>query len=106
MAPDRNWYGLPAGLHLARGRLGRERRDWDTAEASFERAVAINREYGLPWDEGKALAEWGAMSLARGAPGDRERARERLGSALTLFERVGAARDTETVRAALEPLRA
>jgi class 3 adenylate cyclase/tetratricopeptide (TPR) repeat protein len=101
MVPDRTWCGLPAGMHLARGRLARERHDWDTAEASFERAVAINREYGLPWDEATVLAEWGRLSLVRGA---REHARERFGAALTLFERIGSARDAAEVRVALEPL--
>lgn len=86
--------------------LARERRDWAAADAGFERAVAINGEHQLPWDEGKALYEWGRMLTGRDRAGGRDRARERLVAALALFERVRAARDVETVRAALEPLRA
>jgi tetratricopeptide (TPR) repeat protein len=98
LRPAGSWYGLPAGIHLARGMLARERREWVAAEAAFERAVEVNREHDLPWDEAKALSEWGRMLVARAAPGDRARARERSGAALDLFERVGARRHAEEVR--------
>jgi class 3 adenylate cyclase/tetratricopeptide (TPR) repeat protein len=106
MASDRNWYGLPGGVDLARALVAASERKWKEAEQEFENAVAINRRYELPFDEAKALATWGRMSLLRAASGDRERARERLGAALETFQRVGAVREVEKVRAALEPLRA
>jgi tetratricopeptide (TPR) repeat protein len=105
MASDRNWYGLPGGLHLARALLAAGERKWNEAEREFETAVAINRRYELPFDEAKALATWGRMSLSRAASGDRERARERLGAALEIFQRISAVREVEKVLAALEPLR-
>jgi hypothetical protein len=37
---------------------------------------------------------------------NRERARERLGAALDTFQRIGAVREIETIRTALERLRA
>jgi class 3 adenylate cyclase len=99
LAPDRNWYGLPAGVHLAKGMLAREQRDWDEAGASFERAVVTNRDYGLLWDEAKADLEWARMLRVRGRITDSEAARERLARAQEIFERIGARRDVERVAA-------
>jgi tetratricopeptide (TPR) repeat protein len=97
LAPERNWYGLPAGLHLARGLVAREKRDWDAANASFDRAVTLNREYALPWDEAKAQREWAGMLRMRGRPGDDAAAREHIDSARRLFERAGAAGDLKAL---------
>ncbi len=99
LKPDQNWYGLPAPIHLAKGMLSGARKKWDEAAQSFEKAIAINRQYQLPWDEAKALYEWGLMHLARGRAGDREKVRERLGSALEIFQRVGAKKDVEKISA-------
>jgi hypothetical protein len=87
-------------MHLARGMLAREQRDWDEAAASFERAAATDREHGLPWDEAKAELEWARMLRMRDGSGDRDRARERLARAREIFERIGARRDVERVAAA------
>jgi len=97
MKPDQNWYGLPAPMYLARGMLATARKDWDTATESFDKAIQINRQYQLPWDEAKTLYERGLMYLAHGRKGDREKAHENLDEALAIFQRVGAKKDVEKV---------
>ena len=97
MKPDQNWYGLPAPIHLAKGMLATARKDWDTATDSFDKAIEINRQYQLPWDEAKTLYERGLMYLARGNKRDREKAHEDLDEALTIFQKVGAKKDAEKV---------
>jgi len=105
LKPEQNWYGLPAPMYTAKGMLASNNKNWDEAEKSFETAVEINRRYQLPWDEAKALYGWGLMHRARGKAGDREKARERLGSALEIFQRVEAKKDVEKVLAATKTLR-
>ena len=97
LAPNRNWYGLAAGMHLARGMLARDHRDWDDADASFEQAVAINHDQSLPWDEAKALYEWAQMAAVRDRAGDRDAARERRRRARSIFEHIGARKDVEKI---------
>jgi tetratricopeptide (TPR) repeat protein len=97
MKPGQNWYGLPAPIYLARGMLATARKDWDTATESFDKAIEINRQYQLPWDEAKTLYERGLMYLARGGKGDREKAHEDLDEALGIFQKVGAKKDAEKV---------
>jgi len=104
LKPDQNWYGLPAPVYLAKGMVASAQRNWDEAAASFEKALAINRQYQLPWDEAKVLYEWGLMHLARGKAGDRESAREKLNRSLEIFQHVGAKKDVEKVLAATERL--
>lgn len=99
LTPGQNWCGLPAPLHLAHGMLARARQSWEEATRSFETALAINQRYGLPWDEATVLSEWGRMHLARGASREQADAREKLGAALAIFERIGARRDAEKTRA-------
>ena len=97
MKPDRNWYGLPAPMYLAKGMLATARKDWGTAADSFDKSVQINRQYQLPWDEAKTLYERGLMYLARGGKADREKAHEDLDEALAIFQKVGAKKDVEKV---------
>ncbi len=66
MKPNQSWYGLPAPMYLARGMLAAAPKDWDTATDSFDKAIEINRQYQLPWDEARTLYERGLMYLARG----------------------------------------
>lgn len=106
MKPDQNWYGLPAPMYLARGMLATAQKDWDTATESFDKAVQINRQYQLPWDEAKTLYERGLMYLARGGKGDRDKAHEDLDEALAVFQKVGAKKDAEKVLRKKEMLRA
>jgi len=97
LKPDQNWYGLPAPMHLARGMLATARQDWDAAAESFDKAIEVNRQYQLPWDEAKTLYERGLMYLARGQEGDREKALADMDEALAIFQRVGARKDVEKV---------
>ncbi len=105
LKPDRNWYGLPAAMLLAKGMLAGAERNWDEAAACFEKAIAINRRYRLPYDEAKTLYEWGLMCAARGRPGDRENAEKQLNSSLEIFQRTSATKDVEKVLARKEVLR-
>jgi tetratricopeptide (TPR) repeat protein len=97
MKPDQNWYGLPAPVYLARGMLATARKRWDTATESFDKAIEMNRQYQLPWDEARTLYERGLMYLARGGQGDREKAHEDLDEALAIFQKVRAKKDAEKV---------
>jgi tetratricopeptide (TPR) repeat protein len=106
MKPDQNWYGLPASMHLARGMLTTAQKDWGTATESFDKAIQINRQYQLPWDEARTLYERGLMYLARGGKGDRNKAHDDLNEALAIFQKVGAKRDAEKVLRTKEMLRA
>jgi class 3 adenylate cyclase len=102
LRPDRNWYGAPAPILRAQALLASAREDWDEAESSFEQAAAISRRYHLPWDEARALYDWGLMREARDQQGDRKSANEKLGRALDIFERIGARKDAEKVLARKE----
>jgi tetratricopeptide (TPR) repeat protein len=97
MKPEQNWYGLPAPMYLARGMLATARKDWGTAAESFDKAIQINRQYQLPWDEARTLYERGLMYLTRGRKADREKAHEDLDEALAIFQKVGAKKDVEKV---------
>jgi tetratricopeptide (TPR) repeat protein len=97
MKPDKNWYGLPAPMYLAKGMLATAHKDWRTAVESFDKAIQINRQYQLPWDEARDLYERGLMYLARGRKADREKAHEDLDEALAIFQRVGAKKEVEKV---------
>jgi tetratricopeptide (TPR) repeat protein len=97
MKPDKNWYGLPAPVYLAKGMLATARKDWRTAAESFGKAIQINRQYQLPWDEAKALYERGLMYLARRRKAYREKAHEDLDEALAIFQKVGAKKYVEKV---------
>jgi tetratricopeptide (TPR) repeat protein len=97
MKPDQNWYGLPAPTYLTRGMLATARKDWDAAIDSFDKAIQINQQYQLPWDEARTLYERGLMYLARGGKGDRDKAHENLDGALAVFQKVGARKDVEKV---------
>jgi len=97
LKPDRNWYGLPAPMYLAKGMLATARQDWETAADAFGKAIQVNRQYQLPWDEAKTLYERALMYLARGREGDREKAHEDLDEALVIFQRVEAKKDVEKV---------
>jgi tetratricopeptide (TPR) repeat protein len=97
LKPDKNWYGLPAPMYLAKGMLATAQRNWRTAAESFDKAIQINRQYQLPWDEARTLYERGLMYLARRRKGYRDKAHEDLDEALAIFQKVGAKKDVEKV---------
>ena len=97
LKPDQNWYGLPAPIYLSKATLKAEQQNWEGATGFFEKAIHLNREYELPWDEAKTLFEWGVMFMRRNRAGDREGAFERFDRALEIFERIGAKKDVEKV---------
>ena len=76
------------------------------ATESFDKAIQINRQYQLPWDEARTLYERGLMYLARGGKGDRDKAHENLDEALAVFQKVGAKKDAEKVLRKKEMLKA
>ena len=97
LKPELNWYGLPAPMYLAKGMLASEERNWDEAVRCFAEAVAINRQYELPWDEAKSIYEWGLMYKNRGMKDDHKGTFEKLDKAMVIFQRIGAKRDVEKV---------
>ncbi len=105
LKPDQNWNGLPAPMYLAKAMLATDQQDWKTATGFFEKAIRVNRQYELPWDEAKTNYEWGVMYLARDQAGDRENAHQKLECALEIFQRIGAKKDVAKVLAKKELLR-
>jgi tetratricopeptide (TPR) repeat protein len=101
LTPDRNWYGLPAPIHTAKGMLAASQKDWEIAEGNFEKAVNINREFQLPWDEAKALFEWGNMEAGRKKKGE---AAAKFDQSEEIFRKIGAKWDVEKSRAAKNDL--
>jgi predicted ATPase len=113
MSPD--WYGLAGEVHLAEGVLATAQQRWPDAEAAFQKAVAINHQYHLPYYEARSLLEWGEMYLSRGAASstptsrgptgqDREKGMQLLDQALAIFQRIQAKKMVEKVLARKEPL--
>lgn len=101
MDSGRKWYGLPSPLFLARGALFSDRKDWEDAERCFESALAINRQYRLPYDAAKVHLAWGRMHHARNGSEDRSAARGKFDSALALAKAVGAKKLVDEVSAQL-----
>ncbi len=104
LKPEQNWYGLPAGMYLAKGILAGTLKNWDEAESCFEQAIQINRQFEMPWDEAKVLFEWGLTHAERQETSDRQKAQEKLDKAQKLFEQVGARHDIAKVTALKERL--
>ena len=88
LGPD--WLGLAAEVHLAEGVLATAEKRWQEAEAAFQQAVEINRQYHLPYYEARSLLEWGEMHLSRKGHGDREHGMQQLDQAVTIFQRIQA----------------
>jgi ATP/maltotriose-dependent transcriptional regulator MalT len=99
-----DWLGLAAEVHLAEGVLARAEERWQEAEAAFQRAVEINRQYHLPYYEARSLLEWGEMRLSRGVSGDHERGMQLLDQALAIFQRIQAKKMVEKVTSLLEQI--
>jgi class 3 adenylate cyclase/tetratricopeptide (TPR) repeat protein len=96
---DQNWYGLPAHLHLVQAILAKKKQNWEKAEAFFEKALHLNSQYALLWDEAKTHYEWGKMYFARGRKQDMKSAHEKFTGAIEIFQKLGAQKYLEQVLA-------
>jgi tetratricopeptide (TPR) repeat protein len=101
-----DWRGLAAEVHHAEGILATAQGRWQEAEAAFQKAVEINRQYHLPYYEARSLMEWGEMRLSRNGPDDRERGMTLLDEALATFQRIQAKKMVEKALARKELLKA
>jgi tetratricopeptide (TPR) repeat protein len=84
--------------HAAAGIAAAAGEDWDTAERHFEASVewlARNPRFTEDFDTRRQYA---AMLLARGGPGDRERAHALLDKAIAFGEAAGTVRHVELAR--------
>jgi serine/threonine protein kinase len=77
---------------------------WPEALAAFERAVDVLGQRQLRWQRTRTLVDWGEAYLARGEPGDRERAEELLREAEAEFGAMNGHGYVERVKARLEQL--
>ncbi len=75
--------GIEAELAWAKGH-------WSESQAAFESMITILTESGWRWMKVRALQGWANAHLARGQPGDRQKAREWLHKALIEFKDMGA----------------
>jgi tetratricopeptide (TPR) repeat protein len=105
LQPDRKWYGLPGALETVRGRLAALRGRWAEANDHFERAIAVTRAFGLPYDEARAHLARGTAAPQRDASAeDLESAARALEQARDLFRQVGADHELESVARAVARL--
>ena len=102
LSKPEDWKGLAAGVALAEGLLAAADERWEDAESSFQRAVETNQQYGLIYDQARALYQWADTTLARPAAGDRQRGLDLLDQSLILFRQCDAKKDIERVTALQE----
>jgi uncharacterized protein HemY len=71
------------------GLLATTTKRWQDAELHFEDALAMNQKMGArPW-LAQTQEDYARLLLARGSPGDRERAQELLDQALATYRELG-----------------
>lgn len=63
---------------------------WQDALSAYENCSQIAAKLGEQWYRARILVEWADMFIARGEPGDGERARDLLRDALSAFEEMPA----------------
>jgi tetratricopeptide (TPR) repeat protein len=76
-----------ASRHL--GLLAAAMSRWDDACRHFERAIAVNSQMGSPPCVAHTQEDYGRALLARGRPGDRERALELMARAFDGYRQLG-----------------
>jgi tetratricopeptide (TPR) repeat protein len=86
LAAGGDWHGLGGRAQLAAAAVSAA--EEGGAPVTFATAIETFRRCQLPWDEAEALQLWGRSLLAAG---DAAQAREKLGGALELYRRNGAA---------------
>ena len=109
LSKPEDWKGLAAGVALAEALLAAAEQRWPEAETAFQQAVEINCQYGLVYDQARALYQWAVMRLDRAARSpstasgraesreDRQRGLDLLDQSLALFQRCDAKKDIEQV---------
>ena len=94
LARSEDWGGLPVGVALAEGLIRSTEGRWSEAEAAFRRAIDVNQQHELRWDEARVYDEWASALLKQDSQRiDKQRwqrARELLARALALWEPMGA----------------
>ncbi len=93
-----------SGRHL--GMLAAAMSDWSAAERHFEEALAMNARIGDLLPLAHTRHDYAAMLLARGKPGDCERAKALLQSCLSSARKMGARALEERAAARLHALEA
>jgi tetratricopeptide (TPR) repeat protein len=98
--------GLPAQSFflLEEALVAAEERRWPKAFEGFKTAVQNFANAGLVWDLAQAQCVWAEAHLRRGKPKDIQAARELLGEALALYEKMGAIKHAEVVREKLKAI--
>jgi hypothetical protein len=79
---------------------------WPEALAAFEAGVETMGRRKLRWHRARTLIDWAEAHLARGEPGDRQRAGDLLREAEAEFEAMGAPLYVQRVQARLQKLAA
>jgi tetratricopeptide (TPR) repeat protein len=74
---------IVAGIAAAAGQ------QWDAAEAHYQTALRLADEMPFISEQAEARYWYARMLVDRDAPGDRERARDLLDTALTVYRRIG-----------------
>jgi len=97
IAPGDDWGATVGRIALARGVIHAAEASWGEAEVAFEQALAVARQYGIPWDEADVLHERARMCLGRGAPGDRRQALRLLDETIAIYQRLDAKKHIELV---------
>jgi adenylate cyclase len=73
-------------------RLARAKERWPEALSAFGALVGVYQRLGWRWRWARALLAWADVYLARGEPGDRQRAAELLRESQGMFEAMGISR--------------
>jgi len=99
LAEGEDWRGAAGLVALGRGVVAAAEQNWSEADEAFDEALAIARQYGLPWDEADALHERALMHIARGEKDDRKEALRLLDDAIAIYQRLGAKKHLDLVLA-------
>lgn len=92
---------VKSAVYLAKGKLCRMTKDYETARLFFNRCIEISRTINAEGDIATAHME---MGILEGELGNAERARELFGTALKVFEKSGSKKMIEQVKKEIEKL--
>jgi class 3 adenylate cyclase/tetratricopeptide (TPR) repeat protein len=104
LTPNRNWFGLPGAVYLAKAMLESSLKNWNLSSQFFEKAIEINQKYELVWDEGKTHAEMAKMLLSMNRIENEKIAYAKLYLALDIYNKIGAVKNRELVLGQLDEL--